>query len=1027
MRRPLLLLLVGQLSSEVSSHGGELMRKHNIGILSNGAFFEQGGGDSTGGAHSDYYIAATAVNDPGSDKSPSQCNVLRPFSEIPAQEICPEQCRFRAEGAKHFCHFKCVTGAECGRNQSETDLHATVADRARGICRGCTLKGCRVCKPYVDECLECKEELGFVLGPDKQCQSSWFVSKAFAYLFVVGIVGYFIVWYVNIVWWRPEANFEEEDRALRFRTATKLCQPDDEDMRESEQRILWPLSTNILTKDVAGPGSVLFFRFQVFSFVLPFLLFLLWCSVAAGTDLKLLSLGMEVPTTPQERCTVISEGRQYQLQSMTTKLSFLVCAYSFTFMLTMVFAAYQRRTFQTLDDAATHSDFVLFLEGLPQVDGTEKLEEILKDAVGEATNQTVVGVSVGWDYAAHSANGAKIGELLEASMVDAEEQQYSERLEAQRRGSQSQSDIERRGSQTQEDKRGSQIQSAEAQRRGSQTQSDIERRGSQTQEDKRESQVQSAEVQGQTLSAERRASQVHRRASVVEEDKNDRSGLFALLDYLILEAVFGIPIHSAEPGPKDVDDPATPEDLAVQCTSSSMAFAVFESQAARDAALALGSFTFREQTVTLRYLDVEPDGVRWRDFGLPRDQLMIRSLKSILFILVGITAWAVFGYLPYAVYTSSFTYEDGDLPSGLMAQIVSMVVVVGNLVMYTLCAEAAERIGFILEDTAAATYMLMYTVAVMFNICLDMLVSGMIAYMTSVNRNARTYDGTRIRDLDSWHEVIESFDIQKELGMQLSAYCFPATFLLPYILEPIFANWFTFHLVRRAVRAFPGLKGYTAEKALLIFVPMDSGRYADLLVSMTAAVLIFFVPSGYNFKILLTLALSNLYIFFLDVYRILRACPSFSISSLCVDQWALYLMCIPTGIIACAYIFKRNTEQCHLGNACHRGFDLVGMMIGAMILHQALWHVMFYKVVTLFDRKGLPPTQLPYAKVAARLSASFFNTNPMFCLRSQYFYKHEQPCQLRIKGKEHVLRKNPAVGSHFEDHRTVAKEDYWIW
>lgn len=1007
----LLPVLVEQFSSRVTANDARLIRKQSVGVLANGMFFEQEGGDSIGGTQSNSHVTITAVDVLEHGESPSRCNVMRPFSNISVDDVCPEQCRFRAEVAQHFCHFKCVTGAECGRNQSGTMIHATVADRVMGICRGCTLKGCKVCKPHADECLECNEEFGFVLGGDKQCRSAWVVVPTVIYLSVLCIGGYFIIWYVNIVWWRRKTNLEEETWALHFRTATKNCQPDEAGMRESEQRVLWPLSTNILTTDVAGPGSVLFFRFQVFAVVLPFLLFLLWCSVAAATDLKLLSLGTELPTTPQERCTAVSEGRHFQMQSMRTKLFFLVCAYVLTFMLTMVFASYQRRTFQMLDDQATHSDFALFLEGVPEVKGAEKLEEILKDAVAEATNQTVVGVSVGWDYAAHSANGTRIGDLLEEAMVQAEEQ-YTERREAQRRESQTQSagadGVERRRSQTQN---------------GGE---DIERRGSQV----RNADVGVDGLSSPILSAsegeERRASQTQN-PGIVEEGMANRSGLFALLDYALLELVFGIPVYGAESGPMEDGDQATPEDLAMQCTSSSMAFAVFESQAARDAALALGSFTFREQTVTLRYLDVEPEGVRWRDFGIPRSQLMRNTFMSILFILGGIVAWVVCGYFPYAIYASSFTYEDGDMPSGLMAQIVSMVVVIGNLVMYTLCAAASDRIGFILEDTAAATYMIMYTVAVMCNICLDLLISGMIAYTTSVSRHARTFDGRRIQDLGSWHDVIEAYDIQRELGVQLSAYCFPATFLLPYILEPICANWFTFHLARRVVRVFPWLRGYTAEKAMRIFIPMDSGRYADLLVSITMATFIFFVPSGYSFSILLTLTLSNLYIFFLDIYRILRACPSFSISSMFVDQCALYWMCIPTTIIANAFIFKWNTEQCHLGNTCYRSSELAGIMISVTILLQAMWHVAFCKVVPLFDRKERPRTHLTYEKVAARLPASFFNTNPMFCLRSEYLYKHDPPCQLLIKGKEHVLQKNPSIGSHFEDHRTIAKEDYWIW
>jgi hypothetical protein len=47
-------------------------------------------------------------------------------------------------------------------------------------------------------------------------------------------------------------------------------------------------------------------------------------------------------------------------------------------------------------------------------------------------------------------------------------------------------------------------------------------------------------------------------------------------------------------------------------------------------------------------------------------------------------------------------------------------------------------------------------------------------------------------------------------------------------------------------------------EALKILVPMDSGRYADVLINITAAVLIFFLPGGYTLPLFIALALSHL-------------------------------------------------------------------------------------------------------------------------------------------------------------------------
>lgn len=41
---------------------------------------------------------------------------------------------------------------------------------------------------------------------------------------------------------------------------------------------------------------------------------------------------------------------------------------------------------------------------------------------------------------------------------------------------------------------------------------------------------------------------------------------------------------------------------------------------------------------------------------------------------------------------------------------------------------------------------------------------------------------------------------------------------------------------------------------------MDSGRYADVLINITAAVLIFYLPGGYTLPLLIALVLSHVYL-----------------------------------------------------------------------------------------------------------------------------------------------------------------------
>jgi len=49
----------------------------------------------------------------------------------------------------------------------------------------------------------------------------------------------------------------------------------------------------------------------------------------------------------------------------------------------------------------------------------------------------------------------------------------------------------------------------------------------------------------------------------------------------------------------------------------------------------------------------------------------------------------------------------------------SMIVVVGNAIMYEVCGRISDWVGFRFRDEREACYMILYTIACMFNVLLD--------------------------------------------------------------------------------------------------------------------------------------------------------------------------------------------------------------------------------------------------------------------------------------------------------------------
>lgn len=59
-------------------------------------------------------------------------------------------------------------------------------------------------------------------------------------------------------------------------------------------------------------------------------------------------------------------------------------------------------------------------------------------------------------------------------------------------------------------------------------------------------------------------------------------------------------------------------------------------------------------------------GVNWENFSNTKKMRRERLSAAIKMIILAGFAWSVCIYLPYAWYASSFSYSNGDKPSGLM-------------------------------------------------------------------------------------------------------------------------------------------------------------------------------------------------------------------------------------------------------------------------------------------------------------------------------------------------------------------------
>lgn len=254
--------------------------------------------------------------------------------------------------------------------------------------------------------------------------------------------------------------------------------------------------------------------------------------------------------------------------------------------------------------------------------------------------------------------------------------------------------------------------------------------------------------------------------------------------------------------------------------------------------------------------------------------------------------------------------------------------------------------------------------------------------------------------------------MQKALGWELFLFAFPACFILPFILEPIFTIWLPYWLGWGLVRSRKDLNSTMSEKCLGFTQPIELARYADLILNVMLCCIILFFPSGYILLLFSALLVSHLYIYWLDHWKTLRAVRNCYFSSQNMDVSASAFMSVPMGLLLCAIIFK---FHCIPGGV-ELGVHIISAYCAVAFVAHVTVHVFFVlKIVPKLGKRGHIRSTLQYPESAKIHACNWFTANPVHCLRSQYLYKHSPPCCFFVEGKENLIRANPDIGVYYQE------------
>jgi hypothetical protein len=455
-----------------------------------------------------------------------------------------------------------------------------------------------------------------------------------------------------------------------------------------------------------------------------------------------------------------------------------------------------------------------------------------------------------------------------------------------------------------------------------------------------------------------------------------------------------------------------------QMVSSDTAFVVFNTSEAADNALEKtesGGVKFQDNILTLSRVEVEPGTVNWQNYGDTSPGAMTwRFLKAFFTIYVpALAIWFFCFYVPYALSLYSFNYDNGAELPAYYSIIFTIVVVGGNATMYVVCDLCCEEIGFKYKDTKQCVYMLMYLFACMFNVLLDMGVTYYTALKIMVGLDFRTYDGTRLEDIEAFTDQFETYAMQRSLGGNTYAYAFPSTFLIPFLIEPIVTVLVPYQLGKLIIRTHREVQGNCAEAYIAAF-DFDLGRYADILLNVFLGILIFYFPGGYTWTLFYGMFISHIVIYLFDHWRVLDVIPNIKITSYQVDWWAQAMLGACCALILSSLVFKANCET--YSGYCIKDMKLISATPLAFVLHFVVHMLLLIYLVPRLGRDAKDENEgMKYETIAKDDAYTWFAVNPVHCLRSKLIHKHKPYCRFVSPGKEHLVEVNAAIGCYFSD------------
>mmetsp|Transcript_11327 Transcript_11327/g.21449 ORF Transcript_11327/g.21449 Transcript_11327/m.21449 type:complete len:1100 (-) Transcript_11327:128-3427(-) len=880
---------------------------------------------------------------------------------------CPAECPYIRPDTVNFCSFACVAKEDCDNRNPLTSF----ADPETMMCSLCEVPGCDRCGSRKDECARCSE--GMVLDEWGKCWSKYRTHWHLVYV-VLGSLAALVLAYLFILGRRPVVNAEGLKRAEWYRDLSKLRYED----AETHSFRPPPFFTNLATKNVSGIGVLLHFSWQLH--------LLIWAALMA-LSLSILAICLQHipglmammrsyhnPSDPDVLKACVENGKKDAKEAAHADrvfFYFVVAVYVISTLGCLLLMARHRKQVQR-DDAEhdTMMDYAVYAEGLPIGSGETNLEErytlFFKQAFPDLE---IVGVSICWDHTSFDMDVDRVVSLhLAAEDMD---------LKATESRSMS---LSRSSELIQSRSTGPSAGASHALRRGSV----------------------SIKSLGELLDAKETE-----RISLCDPQLRCVDGL--------LLGRFSQPETQQE---KAQMRKQFMQNALKKMRSNGSAYLVFNTQADREKALKKPPIFYNDFQVRLTKTDYEPESVVWQNKGRSTLSKLARVVGSIAILTSAIWFWAYFFYAPWANYVLSWSQVNG-MRGGNFAHgtLLGLVITLGNQIMYNLCDFLATWVRFERRGSRDAAYVSMYTFSIFINTVLDLWMVLVLAYGYKSDAAWNVTDGKKSTleqsGVLSANAISHNPSIQDALYVELVAYLYPGTLLIPYVIEPIVLWLVPYYLYSWLIRSTKGISLFDAEGYLVAF-PFELSRYGDIVSCVSVCVLVFFVASSQMWIVFVYLLSMLVFVYIWDHCRLLRISQRYYCSSHKLDNLGVIMLGFPSGLMASCVVFR--LYGTHVKDEVNQTVQYD--MFYAFALHTVLYAAAYVLITKLIPTYGDPVRGQPYAEACDGIPCNWFNANYIHCLRTRYIHDMDEDDQtwcvpFKI-GREYLLQSAPKLGCYFK-------------